>query len=58
MIRSSCSGWNINSLIKSYESYLDDLFLVSKVKLVDNGEVDNLQIMDIGGEEIGVAIKH
>jgi len=44
--------------IKSNESYLDDLFLVSKVKLVDNGEVDNLQIMDIGGEEIGVAIKH
>lgn len=28
------------------------------MKLVDNGEVDNLQIMDIGGEEIGVAIKH
>ncbi|CCG20598.1 protein [Candida orthopsilosis Co 90-125] len=46
--------------MKLNKSYLDDLFLVSKANLVESEdlEVDNLQVMDINGEKVGVVIKH
>ncbi|KAI5948835.1 ISM1 [Candida theae] len=47
--------------IKSNQLYLDDLFLVSKAKLVDRNAVESEkgQILDInGGDKVGVVIRH
>ncbi|KAI5967678.1 ISM1 [Candida margitis] len=65
IVLTNTSGNNNSSLfefLKRNESYLDDMFLVSKTTLVENGnggavDVDNLQTVDINGDKVGVSVK-